>query len=375
MTKKIHFANLNTLRFIAAFTVIIAHTEQIKFAKGLPNVYNIPFIEIMGSLSVDLFFVLSGFLITSLLFIEKETPTGISIKKFIIRRLLRIWPLYFIVMVLAFFVMPQFPALMIGTPFVDVNDSFVTNIVLYALFLPHIQSIVIGPILYAVQAWSIGIEEQFYIVWPFVVKRFTQKQMVNFIVVFVLGYLFLCMAFSVAAHNKMMIDKFSERNLVNILTILRHRLKFDCLLIGALFAAINTKIKDDSFILNKYFQGLVYLLELLLLATGADFHGFFWEIHAVLYAFIILNLVRTKTSIINIDYPIFDYLGKISYGVYMYHVLIINLVITVLYKYDLMIMAYPIIFILVIIISGLSYRFIEGYFLKKKSNFSVITTG
>lgn len=375
MTKKIHFANLNTLRFIAAFVVIIAHTEQIKFAKGLSNIYDIPFIEIMGSLSVDLFFVLSGFLITSLLFIEKETPTGISIKKFIIRRLLRIWPLYFIIMLLGFFIMPLFPALKIGAPFVDVNVSFISNIVLYALFLPHIQSIVIGPILYAVQAWSIGIEEQFYIVWPFVVKRFTQKQMVNCIVIFILVYLLFCMALSFAAHNKMMIDKFSENNLINTLIIFRQRLKFDCLLIGALFAIINTKIKDDSFILNKYFQGFVYLLEFVLLVSGSDFHGFFWEIHAVLYAFIILNLVRTKTSLINIDYPIFDYLGKISYGIYMYHVLIINLVLTALYKSELMVFAYPIIFFLVILISALSYRFIEGYFLKMKKDFSVITSG
>ncbi|WP_394775118.1 acyltransferase family protein [Flavobacterium sp.] len=375
MEKKIHFANLNTLRFIAAFLVVIAHTEQIKMAKGLSNIYDIPFVEIMGSLSVDLFFVLSGFLITSLLFIEKETPSGISIKKFIIRRLLRIWPLYFIIMLLGFFILPQFQNLKIGPPFVDVNESFTANVILYVLFLPHIQSIIIGPILYCVQAWSIGIEEQFYIFWPFVVKKFNKRKIVYFILVFITSYLFLCLLISLATRNQNLIDKFSLTTLENINIIFRHRLKFDCLLIGALFAVVNTKIKDEYFIFNKYFQIFIYLLEGVLLFSGYDFHGFFWEVHAVLYGFIILNLVRTNTSVINIDYPIFDYLGKISYGVYMYHIIIINLAITLLQKYDLLVIAYPIIFIFVILISSFSYRFIESYFLTKKKDFSVISTG
>lgn len=375
MKKKIHFANLNTLRFIAAFVVIIAHTEQIKMAKGIENIYDIPFIEIMGSLSVDLFFVLSGFLITSLLFIEKESPSGISIKKFIIRRLLRIWPLYFLIMILGFFVMPYFSALKIGAPFVDVNDHFTSNFIMYILFIPHIQSIVIGPILYCAQAWSIGIEEQFYIFWPFVVKKFGPKKIVNFILIFTILYVGICLFISAATHNKYLIDKFSLNSLVNTNIIFRHRLKFDCLLIGALFAVIHTKIKAESFMLNKYFQVLVYSLEVVLLASGNDFHGFFWEVHAVLYGFIILNLVRTNTSIFNLEYPIFDYLGKISYGIYMYHVLIINIVITVLYRFDLIFLAYPLIFISVILVSAFSYKFIEKFFLKKKESYSVIATG
>lgn len=375
MMKKVHFANLNALRFIASFVVIIAHTEQIKFIKGLANIYDFSFVKIMGSLSVDLFFVLSGFLITSLLLIEKKTETGISIKKFIIRRLLRIWPLYFIIMILGFFIMPHFLNLKIGTPFVDVNDNFISNIVLYTLFLPHIQSIVIGPILYCVQAWSIGIEEQFYLFWPFVVKKLNLKGIINFIFIFIIVYLIMCISLILATHNNYLINKFSLDTLVDINLIFGHRLKFDCLLVGAFFAIIHIKIKDDSFILKKYFQVFIYLLEAVLLLYGNGFYGFFWEIHAVLYGVIILNLVRTNTSLLNLEYSVFNYLGRISYGVYMYHVLIINVVITLLYKFNLMILAYPIIFILVIIVSDFSYRFIEVYFLKKKKHYSVITTG
>lgn len=375
MIKKVHFANLNTLRFIAAFAVIIAHTEQIKMAKGLPNFSAVPFVEIMGTLSVDLFFVLSGFLITSLLFIEKQTASKIYIKKFIIRRLLRIWPLYFIIMGLGFFIMPAFPQLKVGAPFVNVYDYFTANTILYILFLPHIQSIVIGPILYCAQAWSIGIEEQFYIVWPFVVQKLTQKQIVKFIIIYTIAYLFICFVLAFATHNKSAIHKFSLDGLVTTMIVFRQRLKFDCLLIGALFAIVNVKINGDSFILNKYFQALIYLAEIVLFATGADFHSLSWEVHAVLYGFIILNLVRTKTTLFNLDHPVFDYLGKISYGIYMYHVLIINLTITVMYKFNILEYAYPVIFISVILLSSLSYKYIEAYFLRKKVSFSIIVTG
>ena len=91
--KKIYFPNLNGLRFIAAFMVIVHHVEQFKSLFGLENVFHeSPFISIVGKLGVVLFFVLSGFLITYLLLVEEEVTGTISIKSFYIRRFLRIWP-------------------------------------------------------------------------------------------------------------------------------------------------------------------------------------------------------------------------------------------------------------------------------------------
>jgi len=191
--KKVHYPNLNSLRFLAAFVVIIHHTEQIKSIKGLPNLWdNNTIIPLIGKLGVDLFFVLSGFLITSLLFIEKASPTGINVKNFIVRRLLRIWPLYFIIMILAFFVMPHIPLFQLGLPYVDVKNHMLDNALMYVFFLPHVQLIVFGPILYASQSWSIGIEEQFYLVWSSVVKRFDTKKLVQVTLGFIFLYLGIC---------------------------------------------------------------------------------------------------------------------------------------------------------------------------------------
>ena len=89
-----YFPNLNSLRFVAASLVIIHHVESRKHFFKLDNLYQIDFFEIIGKLGVVLFFVLSGFLITSLLLQEYEEKNSISFKKFYMRRILRIWPLY-----------------------------------------------------------------------------------------------------------------------------------------------------------------------------------------------------------------------------------------------------------------------------------------
>src|ERR1700741_1236659 len=96
--QKIYFPNLNGLRFIAAFLVIIHHIEQIKSILHLPNYLGrIPCISKIGKFGVVLFFVLSGFLITYLLLTEENTFKKISVRQFYMRRILRIWPLYFLI--------------------------------------------------------------------------------------------------------------------------------------------------------------------------------------------------------------------------------------------------------------------------------------
>ncbi|GHT66178.1 hypothetical protein AGMMS50239_27220 [Bacteroidia bacterium] len=88
---KIYFPNLNGLRFIAALMVIVCHLEQFLFIFGYANHWSS--VSILGTLGVQLFFVLSGFLITYLLLSEENKTKTISIKDFYIRRILRIWPL------------------------------------------------------------------------------------------------------------------------------------------------------------------------------------------------------------------------------------------------------------------------------------------
>ena len=105
---RVYFPNLNGVRFLAALVVIIHHVEMGKFWFGQPNIYDKSFVGgVFGQLGIIMFFVLSGFLITYLLLEEHRKTGTISIKDFYIRRMLRIWPVYYLIVILGFFVFPQ----------------------------------------------------------------------------------------------------------------------------------------------------------------------------------------------------------------------------------------------------------------------------
>mgnify|MGYP000751166612 CR=1 FL=1 len=95
----IYFKGFNGVRFIAASAVIVHHIEEYKavYLFGRDDLWARPFVYQLGRLGVALFFVLSGFLITYLLLAEKQKTGTIAIRKFYIRRVLRIWPLYFLI--------------------------------------------------------------------------------------------------------------------------------------------------------------------------------------------------------------------------------------------------------------------------------------
>ena len=101
MKNKEHLKGLDSLRAIAALIVVWSHIE---FIKGLKNIPQNNFIFFPNAhFSVTLFFVLSGFLITFLLVKEFQKYQTISFKDFYIRRILRIWPLYYLIILISYF--------------------------------------------------------------------------------------------------------------------------------------------------------------------------------------------------------------------------------------------------------------------------------
>ena len=106
---KIYFKGLAEIRALAAFFVIFHHIELYKHRDGLTSLYDTPlsyFIDALGKNGVYIFFVLSGFLITYLLLVEKKINTRINIRKFYFRRILRIWPLYYLIILISFTIIP-----------------------------------------------------------------------------------------------------------------------------------------------------------------------------------------------------------------------------------------------------------------------------
>ncbi len=160
---KVFFPNLDGLRYIAFALVFIQHAFSIPFEPLLPKSYLLNKLTNAflwaGGYGVSCFFVLSGFLITYLLLLEKQRTGKIDIPAFYMRRTLRIWPLYFALVLFTFFIYyPQH-----GTSFSQLTPEKWK----YFYFLTNMAYLVPGGGIHpAGISWSVAIEEQFYLVWP-----------------------------------------------------------------------------------------------------------------------------------------------------------------------------------------------------------------
>jgi peptidoglycan/LPS O-acetylase OafA/YrhL len=127
----------------------------------------------MGWLGVDIFFVLSGYLITGILWDNRGTK--FYFRNFYARRLLRIFPLYYLFLFTVFFCLPRF-RLSIGA-FGEAPREPMWPYWLYVSNFTMAITHVVTPLLAI--TWSLSIEEQFYSVWPAVVSRFSLRSLMK----------------------------------------------------------------------------------------------------------------------------------------------------------------------------------------------------
>jgi peptidoglycan/LPS O-acetylase OafA/YrhL len=171
---RVYFKGLDGLRAIGALSVVFGHIELIKSDFTVPNLLHLPFYKnTSGHLGVILFFVLSGFLITYLLMVEKNKFKTISIKRFYFRRILRIWPIYYLILLLLLFVFPNIIQLPYNAKpeFANLLDNYPTLLIFF-LMAPNLMCFGIPGIGGGFHLSSIGTEEQFYIFWPWLIKWF-----------------------------------------------------------------------------------------------------------------------------------------------------------------------------------------------------------
>lgn len=138
-----YFKQLDGLRFIAVFLVLIQH-----FATFVGRHFS------AGYYGVDLFFVISGFLITTIL-IKSNEPFGRAYKKFIGRRTIRIFPIYYLTIFLLYIIGDK-----------DVHQWFIYCITYTYNYAWNYFNIPVNSISHF---WSLGVEEQFYLFWPFII--------------------------------------------------------------------------------------------------------------------------------------------------------------------------------------------------------------
>lgn len=182
--------NLTALRFFLAVLVMIFHIPQFCEKRGLPFFNSLPIFN-KGTESVYMFFSLSGFLIIRQLYLEKKEKDSISLYSFFARRMLRIFPLYYLVLLMGFLyyqiVLPY-----LGYNFEN-NYSLTKGILLTCTFFANIFS-TYSPGGMIEMLWSISIEEQFYLLIAPLLFFVPAKKMIAFL--FFFTTLYFCLYFS-----------------------------------------------------------------------------------------------------------------------------------------------------------------------------------
>lgn len=375
--KHIYFKGLNGLRFFAAFAVIITHIEMIKEQFYCPNLYvDNKLITEFGGLGVVFFFVLSGFLITYLLLKEKEQTGTVNVRKFYLRRILRIWPLYFFIVLLGFFVLPHFEFMQIQYFTKFKSHLSMVNLLLFLIMLPNLAFAIFKPVPHIGQSWSIGVEEQFYLLWPWVVKK-SKNILKTLCVIIVLLIILKIVVLSVFKSHPQNASLLVLKNFVAMF-------KIESMAIGGVGAWMVFEKKYFQKLLNNYIliAAIAGVFGLIYFAPAAVQDAAFLA-YSVLFLLIILNVSLNPGSFIKIENKVFVFLGNISYGLYMYHLIVVAAFIGFLkhtgFNIDNSVRSQLIVYTAItgttILVSWLSYRYLESWFLKLKHRFTVVKSG
>jgi len=387
---KVYFPGMNGIRFFAAFSVILHHIEQTKFwindpvSNRYPNIWQTMFCDNIGHKGRIIFFVLSGFLITYLFLAEIRKTGTLNLRKFHTRRALRVWPVYILVVLFAFLILPLYTNILHsdGTSFnSQLFDGYWVKFAVVVLMLANFARFIFEPILGVTQLWSIAVQEQFYMVWPFL-TRFFKNHFLRFVIVFIIFKV------SMEIMMKMYLENYSvyPNSIITqprLVTLIKWWEIFavDQLAIGALCAyiLINNIRKVLDFIYHPLVIGLVIILYVYLFFIKVDFYGHTF-VEGVVAAVIMMNISTNEKFPVKLENRAFNYLGNISYGIYLFHniciISVLNLLIyytnfsgnTVLFN----ILLYSGSMIATLVLSGLSYKYVEDYFLRLKGKYEVI---
>ena len=365
---KVYFPGLNGLRFFAASMVIFHHVEQYKFWSGISSAWGNAIIDSLGHQAVSFFFVLSGFLITYLLMVEHQKSGTINLGKFYWRRILRIWPLYFLIVAIAFFLAPFSKNLGFDIP----SELSFTALLSLIFLLPNLLRVMHPTLLGANQLWSVGIEEQFYAVWPILIRRFIGRIIPffgAFIFIKLLVHWMLLIGVSVNIHPALL-------KLERIYALF----PVEQMAVGGIGAALLYYQYDRivSFILNKW---ILVVTIVLLIGSSVSGSHFVLKLYldAVFFAIMLIHVVKRPELHTVLERKSLLHLGNISYGIYMWHTLVITLVLGLVNYLALPVNLWSNLIIhvtcfgLSVGIAHVSYKWYETPFLKMKDRFAFDT--
>jgi peptidoglycan/LPS O-acetylase OafA/YrhL len=360
---QVYLRGLNGLRALAALAVVISHTHLAlgEFGLASSGVGGLENSQI-ASYSVTLFFALSGFLITLLLLIEKDRFGRIDVPAFYWRRALRIWPLYYTYLLLAlgaaaFLRLPVEP----------------TSLLWVMFLLPNVPHVLGAPVPYAPHFWSLGVEEQFYLFWPLLLqKAAAPARAIGF---FALAYVLLKIVFFWLSWR-------GAGPFWQTATQLASITRFDCMAVGALGACLFFR-GEEAWIkaacslpaqLAAWAVVALALLNLYRLPPIVDHLAF-----AVVAVVLIINLSANSRPLVRLEGGTLNFLGRISFGLYIYHPLAISASAMLLEHAPLphtvkLPLAYGVVILATVGVAACSYQVLEKRFVRLKEKHSRVSS-
>ena len=294
-----HYPALDGIRGIAIILVILYH--------------NFNFVEYFnyGWLGVDLFFVLSGFLITSILL--KTIHSKNYFRNFYAKRVLRIFPLYFLSLLVFIIILPAFHSFPLDMKYYQENQIW---------FWTYLQNWTLvfnqkGQGTTLIHFWSLAVEEQYYFIWPILVLWIRKpKRLLFFCIILLLSVII----------SRIMIWNYHES--ISAWERLFLFSRIDGIIIGSMLATIHF---INPLFVRKYFTTLIcslVVINYLFYFLNRSYNYIFpsWAIagfttFASIFAFGIYEAIMKENKIINFFFtlPFFRFLGKYSYGFYIIH--------------------------------------------------------
>ncbi len=352
-----YYPALDGLRGLAILLVVVYHNF------GFINYF------FFGWLGVDLFFVLSGFLITGILLETKGQPG--YLRNFFARRILRIFPVYYLTLIAFLLIIPAITTLPVNISYYKENQWWLWTYLqnwLY-IFKPNSNAQALNHL------WSLAVEEQYYLLWPIAIilikKPIHLLLLMLFILLAVMGIRFWIWNLEI-----------KELAYYNLYTFSR----IDGICIGCIIALL---YKINLNYLNKYSSLIVLLL------AGINFIFYFFNSRysfsfpylaivgyttfAVIFGLLVHEAVQGKNKIINFIFtiPLLRFFGKISYSFYVFHWPVFlclsprlrGEIEKIIPEKPAIIMVSLIATFASLMLSIVSYYTIERYFLRLKKNF------
>lgn len=361
-SEPLYLPGLNGIRAIAAMSVVIGHINNRLHMFGLQKgtTFNV------ADYAVTVFFTLSGFLITYLLLLEKSQTGAIDIKKFYVRRVLRIWPLYFLYLLLVFLIIGfdqlQWPVFLYLLMIPNFGKSISQYLPVYIAKFPG-HNFLVG------HYWSLGVEEQFYAFWPWVVNN--SKNLLKMLILFPIFYIILKIFLNVLHAPK------------SLLAFVNYT-RFGCMFIGALGSYLYFTHRE---IVMKWVNMSILEIVAVIFFLFVAFNLFHiaspidHEIASIFTLVVIINQISNPKKLFSLENKVFNFLGKISYGLYVWNPLVIY-VLSLGYQQFfsglqidsvlLLVLVFTINTAVIVFVSHLSYEYYEKRFLKLKTKFMIV---